>query len=153
MSSYIDNDGTLKAFVCRVCHGEIEVTESGPDWKRWSCPCGKTTSLHIDGGKLDLGSIEPDAGFEYEIFPGGSPIRTYEKAEREFEAAKNFYETRLQSAPKIYHAFALPPWVMEGGWTLRRRLWWRVRHPRRWWRVVLENHRAKKSAPREGGRS
>lgn len=49
---------------------------------------------------------------------------------------------------KIYHAFGLPPWVMENGWPLRRRLWWRIRHPRRWWRVALENHRAKKNAPR-----
>lgn len=43
------------------------------------------------------------------------------------------------SAEKIYHAFGVPPWVMEDGWTFRRRMFWRVRHPRRWWRVRQAN--------------
>ncbi len=69
MSFYVDNDGTLKAFICGACRGSIEITERGEDWTRWSCPCGKATSLHIDGGILDLDNVELDkhAG-DFEIF-------------------------------------------------------------------------------------
>jgi len=52
-------------------------------------------------------------------------------------------ERYLQS---IAHSFGLYPWfggAKASDWPLRRRLAWRVRHPRRWWRVMVENYRAR----------
>lgn len=35
----------------------------------WTCPeCGATILVHLDGGTLDLGLVQPDSDNDFEIF-------------------------------------------------------------------------------------
>ena len=75
---YVDNDGTMKPFLCGVCHAELTFDDqrdhNGVGQILIQCPnCEKHLSwFYLDRGELDLGLVREQVGAltdDFRVFP------------------------------------------------------------------------------------